>query len=139
MTTYYEIRGERVARYEYELHDCASALHCHMTGACDPLPPEEVVFYYEFLKARLDDWHPSLPRWRWYEEAFREFIQAAVNEYERYGLPKDLEQLEERASTITPEEVEWSLEQSRRDVEKDLRPKLKKVFNAPPNVKLDKK
>jgi hypothetical protein len=90
MTTYYEIRGKSVARYEYELHDCASALHCHMTGACDPLPPDEALFLYEFLKARLADWHPALgSRWAAYEEAFRKLVTAAVVEYECHGKRYD--------------------------------------------------
>jgi len=82
MTTYYSIQGVSIPRYAFQLYNCAEGLHSHVTGTSDPLEPDEAVLLYEFIKARIEDWQPSPDGHEWFDDAFRKFLEAAVQEYE---------------------------------------------------------
>jgi len=100
MTTYYKIRGQEVARYQYSVVDVAVKLNSSVTGTRDPLRPEIALLYREFLLARLADWEPTVNHELCfaYDEAVRQLCWAAVAMYEKRGYvdglkPADIEVL----------------------------------------------
>lgn len=64
---------------EYSLLDVAGELHMSITGASDPLPPDEEAKMIAFLRRRLAEWEPS--PWA-YDEAVRRLLVVALEEAE---------------------------------------------------------
>lgn len=92
MTTYYKIRGQETARYQYSVVDVATRLQSSVTGTRDPLQPATALLYREFLLVRLANWEPTVNHELCfsYDEAVRQLCIAAVAMYERRAYAEDL-------------------------------------------------
>ena len=80
----YTIDGEEVWRYQWELGDVCQSVHCHHSGASDPVDDSELSQSVEWLKLRLEDWHPNQGRRGAYDNAWRELVKATLAEHACY-------------------------------------------------------
>ena len=87
--TIYKIGSLKVPRYKYQVLDFAQRLHESTTGISDSLPPNEGLFIYEFLRARINDWNKSPSFSKDYDDAIRQLLVAAIFEYEKSDRSSD--------------------------------------------------
>lgn len=84
-------------RYEYtDILACAETLHEHTTGSGDALPKTEETRVLEFLNMRLREWQTTLhEKSRQYDEAVRNLVQAAIDEYmhSHWNMPQKVFEL----------------------------------------------
>lgn len=101
--TIYKIGKLDVPRYKYDVIVLAQCLHESSTGNSDPLCPNDGLFMYEFLKARLSDWHDSYKITYKYDLAVKSLIEAAIEDYVR-GHNK---QFDEEWMKSNCKELDW--------------------------------
>lgn len=73
-----------------KIFEICEQLHMAVTGAGDPIDPDQARTMVEFLEARLMNWRPSLTvDSTHYDDAVRILIRAVLDECDPSWFPQD--------------------------------------------------
>lgn len=78
MATIYQVAGKETFRYQHKLMDLASNVHMTLNGSLAGFSKDQIIFFAEFLKARLQDWQDPTSD---YDEAVRAVCRVTLKEY----------------------------------------------------------
>ena len=82
---YIYIEDDRFRRYSVKVLSCAHTIHQTVTGKGNSTQtPTGLLFYVEFLEARLDSWKPSEEGRETFDRAVASLLVLAVKEGRTY-------------------------------------------------------